>query len=91
MSTPYSPAELRADALRRDVRALDDTAAILRTVAAHDHHVDARRGDVSKALAALVESVGRCYREVPSEVAVSALAVVTAVDRATKQRRPPAI
>ncbi|MHA6626855.1 hypothetical protein ACU61A_15580 [Pseudonocardia sichuanensis] len=87
MSTPYTPAELRAASARRDIHALDATAAILREVAAHDGHVDARRGDVSKSLASLVEAVGRGYRDVPAEVAVCAMSVVAAVDRATGQRR----
>jgi hypothetical protein len=88
MSTPYTPAELRAADARRDVRAIDATAAILREVAAHDGHVDARRGDVSTFLAALVEAVGRNYRDMPAEVAVCVMSVVAAVDRATGQRRP---
>ncbi|MCU1661187.1 MAG: hypothetical protein JWR58_1252, partial [Pseudonocardia sp.] len=52
-----------------------------------DGHVDARRGDVSSSLAALVQSVGRGYLEVPHEVAAVAMSVVAAVDRATGHRR----
>jgi hypothetical protein len=56
-------------------------------VARHDGHVDARRGDVSSSLAALVEAVGRGYREVPHEGAAVATSVVAAVDGATGHRR----
>jgi hypothetical protein len=86
MTTPYTPAERRAARARVDATALAGTADI-RQVARHDGHVDARRGDVSASLAALVESVGRGYREVPHEVAAVAMSVVAAVDRATGHRR----
>jgi hypothetical protein len=87
MTTPYTPAEQRAARVRVDAAALAETADILRQVARHDGHVDARRGDVSSSLAALVESVGRGYLEVPPEVAAVAMSVVAAVDRATGHRR----
>jgi hypothetical protein len=87
MSTPYTPAEQRAARARVAAAALAETADILRQVAGRDGHVDARRGEVSASLAALVESVGRGYREVSHEVAAVAMSVVAAVDRATGHRR----
>jgi hypothetical protein len=89
MSTPYTRAEYRAAEARREMRAIAETADILRQVASHDGHVDAYRGYVSVSLAALVEAVGRQYREMPAEVAACVMAVVHAVDRATGQRRSP--
>jgi hypothetical protein len=86
MPTPYSPDEHRAAGARRDVLAISETAGILRQVAAHDRHVDAHRGDVSTNLAALVEAVGRGYREVSPEIAACVMGVVGAVDRATGRR-----
>jgi hypothetical protein len=59
-------------------------ATILREVAAADHLVDPYIG---RALAGLVEAVGRRIAEVPPEVSRSALSVVSAVDRATGHRR----
>ncbi|HET6257928.1 MAG TPA: hypothetical protein VFE39_04675 [Pseudonocardia sp.] len=87
MTTPYTLAEQRAARARVDSGALAETADLLRQVARHDGHVDARRGDVSASLAALVEAIGRGYREVPHEVAAVAMSVVAAVDRATGHRR----
>jgi hypothetical protein len=65
MSTPSYADERRAATAVADARAIAEAAAILRQVAAYDRHVDVRRGDVSTSLAALVDAVGRGYREVP--------------------------
>lgn len=89
MSTPYTRDKHRAANLLRDMRAIADTADILRQVASHDGHLDARRGYVSTSLAALVEAVGRAYRDVSPEIARCVMDVVVAVDRATGQRRQP--
>jgi hypothetical protein len=87
MSAPYTRGEHRAAAARRDMQAIAETVDILRQVASHDGHLDAHRGYVSLNLAALVEAVGRTYREVPADVAARVMGVVVAVDRATGQRR----
>ncbi|OZM79930.1 hypothetical protein [Pseudonocardia sp. MH-G8] len=87
MTTPYYADERHSATAVADARAIAETAAILRQVAAHDRHVDVRRGDVSTSLAALVDAVGRGYRQAPSEVAACVMAVVSAVDRATGNRR----
>ncbi|TQM11154.1 hypothetical protein [Pseudonocardia kunmingensis] len=87
MCTPYYGDERRDAAALAAARALSETADVLRQVASHDMHVDVRRGDVSTSLAALVEAVGRGYRDVPHDVAACAMAVVGAVDRATGNRR----
>jgi hypothetical protein len=63
---------------------MTETASLLHEVARQDGHGDAH---VSARLAALVDAVGRGYREVPREVAVCAMAAVAAVDRATAHRR----
>jgi hypothetical protein len=84
---PYWRSEHRAARARVDEAALAETAHILRQVAAYDAHLDARRGDVSFGLAALVEACGRSYRELPDDVARQALFVAAAVDRATGHRR----
>ncbi len=88
MSAPYTRDERRAAAARRDMQAIAQTVDVLRQLASYDGHLDPRRGYVSTSLAALVESVGRAYRDVPPDVAAHAMAVVVAVDRATGQRRP---
>ena len=67
-----------------EAAALAHAATILREVAAADHLVDPH---VGRALAGLVEAVGRRIGEVPAEVSQSALSVVSAVDRATGNRR----
>jgi hypothetical protein len=64
MSTPYTRAEYRAAEARREMRAIAETADILRQVASHDGHVDAYRGYVSVSLPLLsrrwVVSTARC-------------------------------
>ena len=89
MSTPspYYPAEHRAARAVADTQAINETTSVLRQLAHADRHLDARRGEVSASLAALVEAVGRHYRSVPAEIATCAMGVVGAVDRATGNRR----
>ena len=87
MPTPHARDEYRAAAAPAGIPAIAETADILRQVASHDRHLDARRGDVSASLAALVDAVGRGYRDVPPEIAACVMAVVGAVDRATGRRR----
>jgi len=70
-------------------QAIAETADILRQVASHDGHLDARRDHVSISLAALVEAVGRGYRDISPEIARSVMGVVVAVARATGQRSSP--
>jgi hypothetical protein len=82
-------AEHRAANVLREVRAIAQIADILRQIAAHDGHVDARRGHVSVTLAAIVEAVGRAYPDVPPDITRCVIGVVTAVDCATGQPRSP--
>ncbi|OJY49040.1 hypothetical protein [Pseudonocardia sp. 73-21] len=70
-----------------EATAIADTAGILQQLAAADHGLDARRGEVSAALAALVASVGQRYHLVPVDVAERLAHVVRAVDAATGYRR----
>jgi hypothetical protein len=84
MPTPTEPSAERA---RVDALAIADTTDILRQLAAADRNLDARRGEVSASLAALVEIVGRRYQQVPEEVATRVMGVVRAVDAATGHRR----
>ena len=60
---------------------------MLREVARHEHVIDARRGDVSRGHAALLDAVGLHLAELPNAVVSEALGVVEAVDRATGDRR----
>jgi hypothetical protein len=47
MSTPYTRDEHRAADALQGMRAIAETAGILRQVAAHDGHLDAHRGHVA--------------------------------------------
>jgi hypothetical protein len=69
-----------------EASAIADTAGILRQLAAADHGLDARRGEVSASLAALVATVGQRYHFVPADVAERLAQVVHAVDAATGYR-----
>jgi hypothetical protein len=65
---------------------LAEAAAILRQLAGYDAQGDAGRGEVSYALAAVIEAVGRCYPDLPAELTQPALRVAAAVGWATGQR-----
>jgi hypothetical protein len=73
--------------VRTDAAAVAETAEVLREVARYEHVIDARRGDVSRGQAALLDAVGLHLAELPSAVVSEALGVVEAVDRATGDRR----
>jgi predicted nucleic acid-binding protein len=88
VTTPYYQHERRAARARADAATLVEIAHVLRQVGEYDQRIDARRGDVSFAQAALIEACSRHLRDLPSEVATSALRVADAVHRATGQRRP---
>lgn len=72
---------------RVTVARIQGVADILRQVAKSDAHVDARRGDVSLALAGPVDACGMAYQRLPTDLILQELhAVVDAVDRATGRR-----
>lgn len=73
--------------MRTNTAAIAATADVLRDVARHDHLIDARRGDVSKGQAALLDVVGLHLAELSSAVVSEAPDVVGAVDHATGDRR----
>ncbi|MBN9099355.1 MAG: hypothetical protein J0I49_14760 [Pseudonocardia sp.] len=85
-ATPSTPPQLE-DRPLVEAAAIADTAGILQQLAAADHGLDGRRGEVSAALAALVATVGRRYHSVPADVAQRLAHVVRAVDAATGYRR----
>lgn len=82
-----TPAQRRAAFARANAVALADTAAVLRTAAQHESHTDPARGDLGKAQASLLDAVSRHVATMPHEIVSEALAVVTAVDRLTGNRR----
>lgn len=87
MSANLTPPERRGAYDRANARAIAETAQVLRTVAQHDAHTDPFRADLGKAQAAVLDAVGRHVATLPREIVNEALAVVTAVDRLTGNRR----
>lgn len=88
MSTAdMTPAQRRAAYTRANSAAIADTAAVLRTVAAHQSYTEPLAGDLGKVQASLLDAVGRHVATLPHEIVTEALAVVTAVDRLTSHRR----
>lgn len=81
-----SPDIHHVDSTTGESAALKHTAAILRELAAHDRQVNPPRGDIGRALAGLIDAVGRALHDVPDEVSRRSLAVASAVDRATGRR-----
>lgn len=87
MTSPYTRAEhLTADA-RAASTEIKVAADVLRQVAKHDGHIDAHRGDVSLALAGLVEACALNYPSLSPLMAQEVFNIVDAVDRATGRRR----
>lgn len=87
MSANMTPSERRGAYNRANARAIAETAQILRTLAQHDSHTDPFRGDLGKAQASVLDAVSRHVATLPREITTEALAVVTAVDRLTGNRR----
>lgn len=82
----YGAAEHRAARARTNAAAISETATLLRSLARYDAQSDPHRGDLSFALAALIEACGRAYGDLPREVAHQAFSVAHAADRATDSR-----
>lgn len=82
----YGAAEHRAARARTDAAAITETATLLRSLARYDAQSDPHRGDLSFALAGLIEACGRSYGALPREVAHQACSVAHAADRATGYR-----
>lgn len=87
MDANLTPAQRRAAYARANAAAIADTAAVLRTVAAHQTHTEPLVGDLSKTQAALLDAIGRHVAELPHTIVTEALAVVSAADRLTGNRR----
>ncbi|MFC4950165.1 hypothetical protein [Pseudonocardia sp. GCM10023141] len=83
--------DTRAEHLVADARApsteIKIEADVLRQVAKHDGDIDAHRGDVSLALAGLIEACALHYTNISPLMAQEVFAVVDAVDRAIGRSR----
>ena len=84
MSTNMTPAQRRAAYSRANADAIAETARVLLTVVQHESHTDPFLGT---AQASLLDAVSRHVATLPHEIVTEALAVVTAVDRLTGNRR----